>query len=221
MNEKALHQYLDVLLALRRTCEREGSTGEAVQALLVACLGFIPDIMGKDVFRRALRSGSEGEGLLLLANRFAQMEPLLAENWPSDFTFGDVVKELMAIANGDDPRILKGKSKQGKFGSAHALLENKLEAHVWYKVLGHLGVKAEARRAIIEDNFATTFDTYNSWRREARRKLGPDYVERFLVTAVEAKLFSSALQAEPTSWAKSQTKIAGDIYKNEMKQTQA
>lgn len=221
MIDAGLHKYLDVLLALRRTCEREGFSGEAVQALLAECLRFVVDIMGKDVFRRAMRSGQDGEGLLLLANRFAQMQPLLADNWPGDFAFNDLVQELFAIANGDEPRILKGASKQGKFGSAHALLERKLEAHIWYKVLGHLGLKAALRRDLIEESFATPFDTYNSWRREGRRKLGSDYVERLFVTAVAAKLFAASLEADPILWATGETRAAGGRYRRELKLTAA
>jgi hypothetical protein len=55
MNKEGAHQFLDVLLNLRRACEREGYTGVAVESLLRECLLFVRrDIMGEDVFRRAL-----------------------------------------------------------------------------------------------------------------------------------------------------------------------
>jgi hypothetical protein len=217
MNEPGLHQLLDVLLRLRRTYDREGASGDSIQRLLKDCLIFARDIMGEDLFRSAMLQGDDGEGLLLLANRFVILKPLLEDNWPCDFTFSEVVNELFAVANGDEPRILKGKGKQGKFGSAHALLERKLEAHLWYKVMGRLGLKAADRQKIIEDSFAITFLTFNKWRQEAVRKLGSDYVERFFHTGIEAKLFSATMETSPALWAKDQTRIAGENYKRTLR----
>jgi hypothetical protein len=96
-------------------------------------------------------------------------------------------------------------------------LERKLEAHVWYKVMGRLRLKAAERQKIIEDSFATTFLTYNKWRQEAVKKLGSDYVERFLHTAVEVKLFAAGMEANPAAWAKDQTRAAGDNYKRTLR----
>jgi hypothetical protein len=217
MDEAGAHQWLDILLNLRRTCEREGYTGEAVERLLKECLVFVrQDIMGEEVFRRALPQGPQGEGVLLLAHRFLKMEPLLAEAWPSDFTFQEMVEELFAIANGDEPTILKGKGKQGKSGNAAAQLERKMDAHLWYKVLRRLGVKASECQAIIEDCF-TPMDTFRKWRGEAIKKHGLNYVEWFFLAGLQGKLLEAAMQPDPQDWARRQTKIAGDRYRRMMK----
>lgn len=172
--------------------------------------------MTEEVYQRAMRTAEDGQGLLLLANRFAQLEPLLADGWPTDFTYADVVKELYGIANGDAPRLLKGEGKQGKSLNAHALLEKKLEAHLWYKVLGKLGMKAPDRQAVLIDSYGITFDAYNKWRKEAKDKLGRDFVDRYLVTAVNSKLMAAHMEADPLGWSVFEMDAAGAAYKREL-----
>jgi hypothetical protein len=217
MDDAGIHQYLDILLNLRRTCQREGSSGEATQALLRLTLSFVREIMTEEVFARAMRSGNEGEGLLLLANRFAQMEPLMGDRWPSDFTFQNITEELFAIANGDAPRVLKARGKQGRFGNAHALLELKLEAHGWYKVMGNMGAKAADRQVIVLDSYGVTHDAFAKWRQEGKAKLTAEYFDNFLATFLETQMFAAGQEPEPLAWAAAQTRLAGQRYKDEVK----
>lgn len=212
-----LHLNLDALLKLRASCQQEYASAEAVHQFLRASLLFVRDLMSEEVFRRAMRSGQEGEGLLLLANRFASMEPLLADNWPSDFSFPEMVRELFAIANGDAPRIIKSPPKSGKSLNAHALLELKLEAHVWYKVLDQLGMKAPDRQDVVMGGYGVTKDAFDKWRQEAKEKLGSDYVSRYLVTAVDTRFRQAMSQPDPTSWSKAQARLDGDRYKQELR----
>lgn len=219
MDESIIHDHLDGLLELRRHCRRDGASGEAVQRFLRAALLFVRDVMTEEVFSRAMRHGDDGEGLLLLANRIGQLQPLLGDGWPADFSYAELVLELFGIANGDAPRILLPAGKRGRFPNAHALLEKKLDAHVWYKVLGHLGMKTASRKMLIEEAFVVTFETFNDWRKEARKKLTPDYVDRYLVTAVGVQQFSATMNPDPLRWAMDRAHAAGRFYRDELRAT--
>ena len=219
MDEAVIHDHLDGLLKLRRHCQRENAPGEAVQRFLNAALLFVRDVMTEEVFSRAMRHGNDGEGLLLLANRVGQLKPLLGDGWPDDFSYPDLVVELFGIANGDAPRMLLPPGRQGRFPNAHALLEKKLDAHVWYKVLGHLGMKTADRKALVEDAYGAPPETYNDWRKEARKKLTPDYVDRYLVTAVGAQQFSATMHPDPLGWAVRRARAAGQSYRDELRST--
>jgi hypothetical protein len=221
MDPDSLHQHLDGLLKLRQHSEREGANGLLVQRFLRQTLLFVRAIMTEGVFLRAMKTGDDGDGLLLLANRIQLLEPVLDSNWPCDFTFKEIVSDLFNIANGDAPRIIKSSGKQGQFRNAHALLELKLDAHAWYKVLGRLGLKASERQLIIIEGYGVTLDAFNKWRREAKTKLSSDYVERYLVTAVDAKLFEATMKADPMAWAGEQARIAGASYKQELRHAAA
>ena len=63
-------------LKLRDRCIEAG-LAEDVQCLLKVSLLFVRQMMTEEVFQRAIRGGKEGQGLLLFANRIAQLEPLL------------------------------------------------------------------------------------------------------------------------------------------------
>ena len=215
MDEQRLHQFLDVLLPLRRACQRPDASGEVIQRFLADTLSFVRLIMTEDVFRRAMRSADEGEGLLLLANRVAQMEPLLADNWPDDFSFDDVKRELFAIANGDQPSLLSNKGVRGRDWNAHALVEHKLECRAWYMTLGRLGVKAPARQAIVTNDYVVTIAAFDKWQAETKAKLGGDYVNRYLHSSVETKLAQAADQHDGAAWAVDQMREAGSAYRRE------
>lgn len=219
MDEAIIHDHLDELLKLRRHCQRKGAPAEGVQQFLRAALLFVRSVMTEDVFNRAMRHGEDGEGLLLLANRMGQLQPLLGDGWPADFSYSDLVVELFGIANGDAPRMLLPAGKQGRFPNAHALLEKKLDAHVWYKVLGHLGMKPADRKTLIEAAYGAPPETYNDWRKEARKKLSPDYVERYLVTAVGAQQFRATMHIDPLAWAVEHARAAGQSYRDELRAT--
>lgn len=177
--------------------------------------------MTEPVYRRAMRAAESGEGLLLLANRFAQMEPLLADGWPDDFAYSEIVQELFSIANGDHPRLLKGSGKQGKSIHAHALLEERIDAHVWYKVLRNFGSNAPEVQSIVFQSYGITSEAYNKWRQEASKKLGADYVRRYLVTAVATYSAEASAHSEPLMWIISMIRKAGDSYKTKLKQSAA
>jgi len=216
MDETTIHLYLDSILKLRPHCQREDASGETIQEFLRLSLMFVRDIMTDDVFRRAMRTAENGQGLLLLANRVAQLEPLLADEWPEDFTFSDLKEELFAIANGDAPRIIKSEGKQGRFRNAHALLERKLECRGWYKVLGELDVRAAERQALVMECYGISNDAFQKWRQEAKDKLGSDYVERFLHDFVRLNTRTAKLQTDPVAWGKLQCLAGGTSYKQKL-----
>jgi hypothetical protein len=217
MDELALHKCLDLLLPLRRACLRDGASGEAVQDFLRLALLFVRDLMTEPVFARAMKSAEQGEGLLRLANRVQMLAPIIGDNWPADFTFDDVVNDLFAIANGDAPRVLKSDGKQGRFHNAHALVEAKLDAHGWYKVLGLLKMKAADRQSLIIASYSITLDAFKKWRREAKSKLTGEYVDRYLVTFCDTQMFAAALEPDRVAWAIAQTKAAGGKYRAELR----
>lgn len=219
MNDENAHQFLDLLLKVRRNCQRSGAPSEALQSLLRDCLTFVRDIMTDELFIRAMRTGDEGSGVMLLANRIALLEPLLTDNWPSDFSFDDLKEEFFAIANGDAPRLLNSKGKQGRFSNAHALLERKLEALAWHKVLRDLGLSASDRDWMLMGYYGISSSAPADWRKEARRKLGPEYLDDYLVESLQTKRFNAAQQKDPVAWAKDQVRAAGDNYKQKLKET--
>lgn len=212
-----LHTRLDELLKLRDLCASPLASGLGVQRFLKETLYFARDVMGEDVFRRALRKGIDGDGPLLLANRVAQMAPLIGDNWPDDFAFKAILSELFAVANGDEAKLLKAKRPQGQSRNAHALLEIKLEAHAWYKVLGEYTRSAGSRLDLFCEVYGITADAFQKWRQEARRKLGADYVDRHLVSSVEAKHTSASFEAKPAEWVRHQIEKAGMGYKAELR----
>ncbi len=216
MNEKILHQHLDRLLKFREHCDRPDASSVTVQRFLRLALLFARDLMTEDVFRRAMGSGEKGGGVSLLAYRLAQLEPLLEDNWPSDFTYLELQEELFAIAHGDAPRILKRSKKSGKALNSHRQLVMKLQAHAYYKVLGHLDLKASKRQSLIIDSYGITLDAFNKWRQEAKGKLGPEYVESFLSASVRANLLSARMHSAPAAWVTEQTRLAGQIYNEEL-----
>jgi hypothetical protein len=114
------------------------------------------------------------------------MEPLLDGGWPADFTFSDIVQELVAIANGDDPRILKGEASRASLAAPTRFSKEAPGAYL-VQGAGRTRSKGGVRRELIEDCFATLFDTYNSWRQEGRRKLGSEYLDWLLTAAVQTK----------------------------------
>lgn len=219
MDEHIIHEHLDAVLKLRGYCQGEDANPESFQRFLQVALGFVRVLMTEDVFRRAMKQGSDGEGLLLFANRVQLLKPLLSDNWPNGFSFDELVDELFGIANGDAPRLLRGHGKQGKFSNAHALVSKKLDAHLWYKVLGALGVKATIRQGLIIEHYAITLDAFLKWRKEAKDKLTADYVERYLVSGLGSSLSLAALQDDPIAWATTMAKQAGADYRQELTRT--
>lgn len=219
MNESSLHQQLDLLLKMRRNCQHEGSSGQAVQNFLRMSLLFIRDLMSEPVFERAMKRGDEGEGLLLLANRVQLLGPLMADNWPSDFGFDDVVNDLFGVANGDAPRIILSKGKQGKWNNGHAMLERRLDALGWYKVLGQLKVKAPVRQRLITESYGVTLEAFNKWRQEAKSKLTQDYVERYLFSFCASKLLDAKLSSDPVLWTTHQAEEGGALYRAEVRRS--
>ena len=210
-----LFDRLKAILKLRNRVI-EGSRAEDVQSLLKVCLVFVRQMMTEEIFHRAMRSGKEGEGLFLFANRIAQLEPILGDNWPSDFSFGELRDDLFYIANGDAPNILKRRKKRGKFVHSHSLLEKKLEAVGWYKVLANFRVPAAERQALITGSYASSWDAFGKWKKEARDKLGTDYVQRFLFDFERINSASAASHDDPASWAKEQCREAGRIYQERL-----
>lgn len=219
MREEYLHDWLTALIKMRRRCQQDQPTPALDQEFLRMALLFVRDLMGEEIFQRAMKKGEPGEGVLLFANRVGLLEPLLNDNWPVDFTFCEMLTDLFAIANGDEPRILKSEGRQGKFRNAHRLVEEKLDAHVWYKVLRELGEKAARVQGIVFPSYGITKDAFDKWRQEAADKLTKDYVQRYLVTAVDAKLFTARLQAEPSIWVTEQVRLAGSRYRVELNQS--
>lgn len=216
MDDKTLHSFLDLILISRRNCERAGSSGEAVQELLKQTLRLVRDIMTEPVFQRAMRSGSSGEGVLLFANRLALVEPLLSDNWPADFSYAELVGEVIAIANGDRPKILKGKKISGKARNAHALLELKLVALGWYSLLRTLGLKANERQELILSSYNVTWSAVDKWKKEGREKLGAEYVDGFLFDFNRLNLQEAAMQADPVLWARGKVAVCGDTYRRKL-----
>jgi len=217
MEDDDLHAHLDNLLTLRKYQGEADKTGAAALGMLTAALRFARTIMTDEVFNRAMLKADDGDGLFLLANRVQRLAPLLSHDWPAGFTFDELVNDLFAVANGDEPRIIRRDGKQGRFWNAHALVEKKLDAHVWYKVLSELGQGAPARQAAIIEAYGITFDAFNKWRREAQGKLGGDYVARYLVTAVDAKALAARSEPDPVAWALQETRTAGDAYQRELR----
>lgn len=216
MDNGVCHQHLETLLKVRAHCDRDDADPQTVIRFLELALQFVRIVMTDATFSRAMKTAQNGEGVLLLANRLQLLRPILHENWPDDFTFDELVEELFGIAGGDAPRILKGQGKQGKFANAHALVSKKLDAHLWYKALGTMGVKAVDRQSLIIESYAVTYDAFLKWRKEAKEKLTPDYVERYLVSALGSTLSTAALQPNPVQWALEQTRQAGADYRHEL-----
>lgn len=217
MDDHVAHQHLDSLLRLQKTCARAGASGEAVQALLRQSLLFVRDLMTDEVFDRAMRKGDDGEGLLLLANRVQSLKPLLGSNWPNDFSFDDIINDLFGIANGDVPRVIRSRGEHGLRINAHALLEKKLTAHGWYKLLGKLKMAAPLRQGVLLEDYGVTIDAFNAWRKEARSKLTTDYVDRYLESFVRLQGAMALAEHDPVLWATAQFRLSGAAYKDEMK----
>ncbi len=213
-----LHQHLDAVLRAREHCLSENPTPGSAQKMLKMSLGFLRILMTDELLDKAMMRGGDGEGLLLFAHRVQILQPLLKNNWPNDFTFEEMIGELYAVAHGDAPRIFQGKGKQGKFRNSHALVTLKLDAHLWCKVLGELGVKATVRQSIFIDHFGVTMEAFQKWRKEAKDKLTPDYVNRYLVSGLGSALSMAAFQKEPIAWAMEQIAAAGISYQKELNQ---
>lgn len=216
LDEETLRQHLENIFLLRRQCLRDEPDPISILNFLEVALGFVRLLMSEGVYRRAMKSAAEGEGPLLFANRVQLLKPLMGGNWPADFDFDELVNELFAVANGDAPRMLKGQGKQGKFSNAHALAEKKLDAHVWYKVLGRLGLKAAPRQNLISEHYNVADGAFQKWLQELKRKLGADHVDRYLVTAVRGSLSRASMQDDPVEWAIGQTALAGASYRAEL-----
>ncbi len=183
-DREALHQFLDLLLDSTEALSRPGSSGEAQQRALANVLGFVPMILGADFYKRAMKSGEDGEGLLLLANRFAQLRPLFdGLAWPDGLSFDAIMFDLFAISYGDKPLVLQKPGIRGKKSNAHALLERKLQALAWLNVLRSFGCKAYEAEAVVASAFNISPKGLASWRDEAEAKLDPEYVHAFLADA--------------------------------------
>lgn len=209
-DREALHKFLDLLLDSTEALLLPGTSDEAPQSALANVLGFVPMILGADLYKRAMKSGEDGEGLLLLANRFAQLRPLFdGLAWPDGLSFDAIMFDLVAISYGDKPVVLRKPGISGKRSNAHALLEHKLRALAWLAVLRGFGCKAYEAEMIVASAFNISQKGLASWRDEADAKLDPAYVSAFL--ADTESLY--ALQCLTRELAEEGAKEAGLEYR--------
>ena len=217
-DDKMLHQQLDLILKYRSHCFKADVTPEVIQRLLRMSLLFARDIMTDEIFRQAMGKGEVGQGLHLLAHRVARLEPLLCDDWP-DFGFDELKADLFAVAQGDQAQVILPVGTSGKKTNAHRLLKLKIEAHVWYKVLRLLGMKAALRQELVHGSFGVTSSAFTYWRREFKQKHPNEDFDHVVATLGVERVMAARATAVPMHWAVEQTKKSGKKYIREMRLT--
>ena len=178
-----LHAQLDILLKLRKSAENSiGSGGEL--RMLTASLRFVRDLVGPDLFTRAMGYAGPGNGLHLLAHRLDAVGPLLSDNWPEDFSYGELIDEAVSVAGGDAPRIFRQRDRRnGKKPNAFTLTTLRLNALTWGEVLRRRGGRsAEEVDHLIAESYGTTAPALRKWKFECLRKLGSELVGKAYTT---------------------------------------
>ncbi|RYF08689.1 MAG: hypothetical protein EOO77_24980 [Oxalobacteraceae bacterium] len=132
--------------------------------------------------------------LARFARRLRYFAPLL--DVPNGLSTADVFDELIAIAHGDAPDLLRRRANHGP-AKGFNLARRKLGALFWEGYLEWYGVPTTTRQSWIAEAFGAPWDTISRWRIQVEQRFGRAEVEK----AIHRQLYQlrrAALDEERT-----------------------
>jgi len=188
-----LHRALDALLDRRASTVSPTTDLRLLPHIMLRdTLLFARDVLGEEYVAGAMKTGGEGEALLLLSHRLGMLRPMLSDPWPDGLTLDDITGEIYAIAGDDAPRIFARKGKKGSLVNGHRLKTQQLKALTWERRLVAAGMSEREARSAISDQYASApWDTIRTWRKSCAAAFDEAEVEFQLKMASVLSIFNN------------------------------